>query len=213
MADRCRTVVDLPNEITESILQYIPTEELLTLQSVNSRWRYVILQTPSLQRRLCLGTYHSAHYSCFQQEWTQTHVSYNDTVSRALPWFQPHVDSHQLFMMFPASSERAFHFFEHFVSRHAISKTPQDTPLCSCTFPDDSCESAGTCQNQVYWCSQQPTCPPTRVVTFHQNQWTSHSKIGEPNTILQSIVHEAGITVGQLAHCVLRILRKWYDPG
>ena len=212
MEESCRTIIDLPNEILESILNYLSTENLLTLQSVDCRWRQMTLQTPSLQRRLCLGTYLSAHYNLLRQQQI-AHISYNDTVSIALPWFQPHLDRNQLYITFPANSERAFHFFEHFVTAHPISNTLQDTPLCSCAFPDDSWESVSTCQNQVCWCSQQLTCPPSRIMTFYQNQWTSHSNIGEPSTLPQSILHENGITIGQLSRCVLKILRKWYNPG
>ena len=203
----------LPDEILESILSQLPSRKLLTLQRVSRHWQHVILQTPSLQRSLHLGSYLSNHYDRLNTTSPSVDIFYNELSSLAVPWFHWHLDQDRIFITFPTRSALSLQAFEHHVCSHPIRQSHMSTPQSSCTSLAKSRTAPGTCTSQACWCVQQITCPPTRAVRFYGKVWSLHSAGDDQIIKTQYIVHRQGITIGLLARYVLEIFHCWFQPG
>ena len=213
MAYRLNTAAQIPNEILELILLLLPSKRLITIQTVNHHWRSLILHTSSLRGRLCLETYHCPRYKELRERDEPHLITINQNVTLAVPWFHWALGQTQLFLQFPERDESTYRDFESFVSLHRISEKPKDHPLSSVEYPPDSRRPAGSCQNKACWCVQQLTHPPTRAVQLQSYDMRPLAPTSRQPVAPQYIIHDQGITIGQLARCILDILRYWYKSG
>ena len=213
MAYNLNTAAHIPNEILERILLLLPSRKLITVQTVNHHWRSLLLHTPSLRRRLCLDNYHCLRYKEIRERDEPHLITINQDITLAVPWFHWPLGQTQLFLQFPERDESTYREFESFISIHLISEKPKDRPVCSVEYPHDSQRPAGSCQNKACWCVQQVTYPPTRAVRLQSYDMRPLAPTSRRPVAPQYIIHDQGVTIGQLARCVLDILRYWYKPG